>query len=174
MSGPLGEARCREVLEVGPEAPRDEIRRAYAFLKDLYAPGSALLAAPAMDEFAPGLQAGILEEIEAAYRELCGLEEAPMPAPPAPVFVDPDRVLDGPGLRRLREAQGFSLERMATETSVRAMYLEALEEERFRDLPSAAVIVRGYLTACFAALGVGAEASVADYVRRYQRWQGKG
>ena len=176
MSGPLGEARCRELLEVGPEASQEEIRRAYAFLKDLYAPGSALLAAPAMDEFAPEVQAALLAEIEAAYRELCGLKEAAafLPAPARPALPDPDRVLDGPGLRRLREAQGFSLERMANETSVRQMYLEALEEERFRDLPSAAVIVRGYLTACFAALGMSAEASVADYVGRYQRWQGKG
>ena len=175
MTAPRGEAWCRQMLEVGPGDGLEEIRRAYAFLKGLYAPGSALLAAPTMDEFAPEVQAGVLEDVEAAFAELCGLFEAaqpPMPAvrPPRP---DPDRLLDGAGLRRLRESQGFTLERLATETSVRQPYLEALEEERFRDLPSAAVIVRGYLTACFAALDTSAEASVSDYVRRYQQWQGK-
>ena len=62
---------------------------------------------------------------------------------------------------------------MAAETSVRLAYLEALEEERFPDLPTAAVIVRGYLAAFLATLGLEAGPSVADYVQRFQRWQGK-
>jgi hypothetical protein len=176
MTGSYGEERCRELLEVGPEATLEEVRRAHAFLKGLYAPGSAMLAAPSMDEFAPEAQARILAEVEEAYLELCALLGAVQASPPPvrKILPDPDRLLDGPGLRRLRETQGFTLDHLAAETSVRLSYLEALEEERFQDLPSAAVIVRGYLTACFAALGMSADASVADYVRRYQHWQGRG
>lgn len=173
MSGRLGEARCREILEVGPGAGPDEIHRAYQFLRHLYAEGG--LAAPSMDEFSGEAMEQVRLEVEAAYRELCEALEPERPAPPAvrPALPDPSLVLDGAGLRRLREAQGFTLERLAAETSVRAAYLEALEDERFRDLPGAAVIVRGYLTAWFAALGMDGERSVADYVRRFQAWHGK-
>jgi hypothetical protein len=170
---PLGEARCREILEVAPEAGLDEIRRAHAFLRGLYLPGSGGLVAPSMDEFSPEAQARVLAEIEAAFAELCGLVDAAQPAPPPPRPRAPDRVLDGPGLRRIREESGFTLEAMASETNVRAAYLDALEQERFRDLPSAGVIVRGYLTAYLAALSVDSPGTVAEYVLRYQRWQGK-
>lgn len=175
MRAPRGEAWCREVLEVGPEAGPEEIRRAYVFLRALYAPDSAVLPPVSMDEFDPGVQARILEDVEAAHAELCLLVEPPPPPPPPsrPAPPEPGRILDGAGLRGLREAAGFSLDHLAAETSVRRSYLEALEEERFRDLPSAAVIVRGYLTAYLAALGAASDASVADYSRRFQAWQGK-
>jgi len=171
-----GEARCREILEVGSEASQDDIRRAHGFLKALYAPGSTGLSAPYLDEFAPEIQAGILAEIEAAFAELCLLHDAanlPPAPPPRMLSREPDRILDGPALRAIREAEGFTLERMATETSVRQTCVEALEEERYRDLPSAAVIVRGYVTAYLSALGRTDDATVADYVRRFQAWQGK-
>ncbi|GEM_PF-1287342 len=172
---PLGEARCREILEVGPEATQEDIRRAYIFLRGLYAPDSPALAAPSMDEFDPLVVARILAEVEAAYAELCERQEAALPAPlPVRTVVsEPDHALDGPSMRALREAGGFTLERLASETSIRLAYLEALEEERFRDLPSAPVIVRGYLTAYLAALGVGGEATITGYVHRFQMWQGK-
>jgi len=66
-----------------------------------------------------------------------------------------------------------TLEHMAADTSVRLVYLEALEEERFKDLPSAQVIVRGYLSAYLSALGMDPEATLTDYLGRFQRWQGK-
>jgi hypothetical protein len=170
-----GEAKCREILEVGPEATMEEIRRAHAFLKALYAPDGSGDPAPSMDEFAPHIRARILCEVEEAYQELCGLEEAAQPPPPPvrPAPPDPDQILDGPALGRLREAAGFSLERLGAETNVRPQYLEALEDERFADLPSPPVVVRGYLTAYLAALGLEAGATVGDYVNRFQRWQAR-
>lgn len=172
MTAPLGEARCRAILEVAPDASLEEIRRAHGFLRALYAPGSSVL--PAMDEFDPARQARVLAEIEAAFLELSAqLETAQAAPPPRPRPQDPDRVLDGAGMRKVREDAGFSLDHLAAETSVRASHLQALEEERFADLPSAAVIVRGYLTAYFAALNVAGDASVADYVKRFLKWQGK-
>jgi hypothetical protein len=175
MTAPYGEARCLEILELEAGASKDDIRRAYGFLKALYAPGETGDMAATMDEFAPHIRARILSEVEAAYLELCGLEEAAQPPPPPvrPVLPDPSQVLDGPALGRLREAAGFTLERLGAETSVRLHYLEALEEERFADLPSPPVIVRGYLAAYLAALGLEAEATLNDYVKRFQKWQGK-
>ena len=168
MSG-LGETRCREILEVAPDAGLDEVRRSYGFLRGLYGPGASVLGAAGMDEFSPEAQARVLAEVEAAYLELCGLlETAAPPPPPRRILPAPDQILDGPGLRRVREAAGFTLEYLAAETSVRQAFLAALEEERFNDLPAAAVIVRGYLTAYLAALGMDSEATVIDYVRRCQ------
>ena len=177
MSGqgtPLGEARCWEILEVGPETTREELRHAYLALKGLYSAGSGM-DLPAMDEFDPAVQAGIMADIEAAYLELCGLQDPPPPPPaPPPVAPPPGQILDGPALRRIREGAGITLDHLVAETSIRPNYLEALEEERFQDLPSAPVIVRGYLTAYLAVLGFASEASVVDYGLRFQRWRGKG
>lgn len=172
MSG-LGEARCREILEVGPEAGLEEIRRAHAFLRSLYGSEASAFPLPSMDEFSPEARAEVLKEVEAAYLELsASLEPAPPPPPAArPAPPQPRGILDGPGLKALREGQGLTLEHMVQETSIRLPFLDALEQERFRDLPSMAVIVRGYLTAYLAALGLSAEDTVADYARRCQEAQ---
>ncbi|BDU77472.1 helix-turn-helix domain-containing protein [Mesoterricola sediminis] len=171
----LGEAKCREILEVDASAGLEEIRRAHAFLRALYGGGDSPFPMPSMDEFSPEARARVLEEVEAAFQELCSLVEPAPPPPPAarPRAPEPRGILDGPALRALRESQGLTLEHLAQETSIRIPFLAALEAERFQDLPGAAVIVRGYLTAYLAALGVDAEATVADYARRCQAAQGR-
>jgi hypothetical protein len=126
-----------------------------------------------MDEFSEEAREAVLEEVERAFQELSALLEPAAAKPPAErrPAPEPDRILDGPGLRALREGQGLTLEEMSAETSIRPGFLEALEQERFKDLPSATVIVRGYLTAYLSALGVAGEATVADYVRRFGQGQ---
>lgn len=173
-AAPLGEARCREILEVGPEASPEEIYRSYAFLKELYGPGPQAAFAPSMDEFSPGAKAAVLREVEAAFEELRRTLAPPAPARSrAPLATpEPDRILAGPDLRRIRESRGLTLEDLALETSVRLAFLEALEEERFGDLPGPPVIVRGYLTAYLSALGITSEGSVADYLRRARGGRG--
>ncbi|HLO65793.1 MAG TPA: hypothetical protein VK188_02165, partial [Holophaga sp.] len=113
MSG-RGEAKCREILEVGPEAGLDEVRRSYAFLRSLYGGEASAFPLPSMDEFSPEARAGVLREVEEAWQELSAVLE-PAPPPPTaarPAPPQPRGILDGPGLRALREGQGLTLEHM--------------------------------------------------------------
>jgi cytoskeleton protein RodZ len=68
----------------------------------------------------------------------------------------------GGHLRALREAKGSSLEDMARSTRVGIRHLEALEEERLADLPSA-VFVRGFIRAYCGFLREAPEAALAQY-----------
>ena len=84
---------------------------------------------------------------------------------------------DVPGFRKalkeLREALGLSLDLVAAQTRIRQEYLSALEEERFADLPLAAVNIRGFLTAFVKHLGLATEPFVPAYMQRYRDWQGR-
>ena len=65
-------------------------------------------------------------------------------------------------LRSLREAKGGSLEDMARSTRVGIRHLEALEEERLADLPSA-VFVRGFIRAYCGFLRESPEPALGRY-----------
>ncbi|TMJ00369.1 MAG: helix-turn-helix domain-containing protein [Bacillati bacterium ANGP1] len=66
----------------------------------------------------------------------------------------PDDTLGiGERLRNAREAKGLTLAAAETLTRIRAVYLEALEEEKFDRLPGA-VYARGYLRTYALALGI--------------------
>lgn len=175
---PLGEAECRRILEVSEQASMEDITHEYHRLKRIYGEEGGAFDSLSIDEFSPAIRRQILEEIEAAYKELCKLHVEAPPMIPARMErrLDGDSPFDGIALRKAREASGFSLDRVVSETNVRRDYLSALEEERFQDLPSAAVYVRGYLTAYLAAIGQMSEQVVSDYMGRHRQWlarQGK-
>lgn len=84
--------------------------------------------------------------------------------------VDPVRLVDEHGytgalLARAREARGLTLQDVADATRISVRYLEALEADRFADLPSIP-FVKGYVRELARLLGLDAEAVVAGYVRR--------
>ena len=81
--------------------------------------------------------------------------------------------MDGSALRRTREAAGATLDFIAAQTHVRVEYLSALEEERFWDLPPAAVNVRGFLSAYATEIGLPAEEVVPLYMQRFLQWQAR-
>ena len=170
----MPEDPCLKTLELTGEASLEDVHRAYQRLKRLYEEEGASFLAPSMDEFSPEARERILRELEAAHRELCRRHEATQPPPPtilAPVLDEADLPMDGPSLRRVREACGASLEYLAAQTHVRPAFLEALEAERFGDLPPASVNVRGFLAAYLTELGLPVETIVAGYMQRFQRWQ---
>jgi curved DNA-binding protein CbpA len=55
-----------------------------------------------------------------------------------------DGVFDGPVLRRIRMSRGVELEEISGVTKISELYLQFLEENRYRDLPDA-VYVRGFV-----------------------------
>ncbi len=171
---PLDEKRCREVLEVGDTVTLEEIHQAYHRLKRLYEDERASFLAPSMDEFSPEAREAILAELETAHRRLCQQHEAAHPqihVVPPPPLDEAHLPTDGPSLRKIREVTGATLEYLASETHVREDYLKAIEDERFADLPHAAVNVRGFLSAYVTELGLPTETIVAKYMERYQAWQ---
>ena len=171
----MDERQCRQVLEVSADASMEDITQAYHLMKRIYEKEQAVFAAPSMDEFSHEAREEILEGIEAAYRELSRLHaEAQPPIHPVHVVLPPGDVpMDGKGLRRVREAAGVSLDYVASQTHVRVEYLSALEDERFWDLPLAAVNVRGFLSAYAMEIGLPAEDVVPPYMQRFQQWQAR-
>lgn len=170
------EARdCRRILEVGEDATFEEITQAYHHMKRIHENERSFFTAPSMDEFSPEARSEVLGEIEAAYEELVRLHQAAQPQ----IHVQPlslpelDRPLDGRTLRGLREATGVSLDYVASQTHVRIEHLSALEEDRYWDLPPAAVNVRGFLSAYALELGLPVDEVVSAYMERFQKWQAR-
>lgn len=169
---PSDEVVFRQVLEVSRDASMEEIAQAYHRLKRFYQDDRAPYTAPSMDEFSDEARASILKDIETAYHELGQAHtETQVHVHPAPPPTLKARLpMDGPALREIREAEGLSLDFIASQTHVRREYLQAFEEERFADLPHAAVNVRGFLAAYVAEMRLPVEAVVHGYMQRYQQW----
>jgi len=128
-----------------------------------------------MDEFSPQAREEVLAEIEAAYRELVRLHaEAQPQVHIVPVALpERDRPIDGRTLQSLRESQGITLDYVSSQTHVRLEHLQALEEERFWDLPPAAVNVRGFLSAYASEVGLPVDEVVPPYMERFLKWQAR-
>lgn len=91
--------------------------------------------------------------------------EAPPQAPADPARLVDEHGYTGALLARAREARGLSLQDVADATRISVRYLDALEADRFADLPSI-TFVKGYVRELARLLGLDAEAVVAGYVRR--------
>ena len=89
---------------------------------------------------------------------------APLPATPRPIATS------GAELREERLHQHLTLEGIAEQTKIRRAYLQAIEEERFADLP-AAVFVRGFLREYARCLGLPGDEVMRQYMKRYHDWQ---
>jgi flagellar biosynthesis protein FlhG len=99
-------------------------------------------------------------------------EEAPASAPnPEPESADggpvPGRGLPvtGATLRSHREARRLTLEAIVEKTKIRPAILEALEQERFQDLP-APVFLRGFLRQLASCLGLDPAVICSEYMAR--------
>lgn len=94
------------------------------------------------------------------------------PADPDPVDARPLPVT-GAELREERERQNQTLETIAEKTKIRPAHLQAIEEERYADLP-AAVYVRGFLKEYGGCLGFQGDEIARRYIERFRAWQASG
>lgn len=76
---------------------------------------------------------------------------------------------DGPGLRRVREAQKISVEEIVSETNIRSWYIESIEAERYDALP-ALIYLKGFLRQIATYLHLDPVRVLNDYLERYQHW----
>ncbi|HEV8699736.1 MAG TPA: helix-turn-helix domain-containing protein [Candidatus Polarisedimenticolia bacterium] len=76
----------------------------------------------------------------------------------------------GAELREARQRLNLAVETIAEKTKIRRAYLQAIEEERFGDLP-AAVFVRGFLREYARCLGLPGDEVTGLYMKRHRDWQ---
>lgn len=72
----------------------------------------------------------------------------------------------GTRLRKAREIKGLSIQEVHSATKIRVVYLVAMEEDRFHELPGD-VYVRGFLRSFANAVGLEGDELVSEYNREY-------
>ena len=96
--------------------------------------------------------------------------KAPAPDPPkaVPTVVPGDGLpVTGASLRQHREEKKLTLETIVEKTKIRPAILEALEEDRFADLPEP-VFLRGFLRQLAVCLGLDPTVVCREYMRRLE------
>jgi flagellar biosynthesis protein FlhG len=166
---PMEEPTLYAVLGLTRSATDEEVRRAYKRQREVYAAGG-LATASLLDEEQLARAGRKLEEaydtlLDAVRRRAYDLSTFPEPEPevlsarstrPALAAeqlmlqeqlqreIGPDTEFTGSLLRKVRESQGIDLTEISSKTKIARTHLQALEEERFEDLP-ATVYTRGFL-----------------------------
>ena len=166
---PVDEPTLHAVLGVTRTASDEEIRRAYKRQREIYATGGLATISLLDGEQLAAAQRKLDEAydtlLELVRRQAYDLSTFPGPEPQAlsarstrPALaaeqlmlqaelqreIGPDTEFTGAMLRKVRESQGLELAEISVKTKIGRTYLQALEDERFEDLP-ALVYTRGFL-----------------------------
>jgi hypothetical protein len=109
--------------------------------------------------------------------------EAPSPRPSLPPeapraalaradtpIVGTDTPITGEILKRVRESKGVTLKEISDKTRIGRRNLEALEEERFEELPDAKIYIRGFVRCLALELGLDPERVTTSYLVRWDHW----
>jgi flagellar biosynthesis protein FlhG len=170
VPAPIEDPTLYAVLGVGRAATDEETRRAYKRQREVYATGGlATFSILDADQLA-GAQRKLEEAhdtlLDAVRRRAYDLSTFAEPTPDGPLSarstspalaaeqlllqrelqreIGPDTEFTGPLLRKVRESLGLELADIAAKTKIARPHLEAIEEEKFEDLP-ALVYTRGFL-----------------------------
>ena len=166
---PTEEPTLYAVLGLTRSASDEEIRRAYKRQREVYAAGGLATVSLLDDEQLAGAERKLEEAydtlLDAVRRRAYDLSTFSEPEPqvlsaratrPALAAeqlmlqeqlqreIGPDTEFTGPLLRKVRESQGVDLSEISHKTKIGRAHLQALEDERFEDLP-ATVYTRGFL-----------------------------
>ncbi len=85
-------------------------------------------------------------------------------------FIASIACFNGEALRTVREIKQIDLSEIAKDICVRLVYLQAIEDENFKSLPSAAVYVKGFLQSYSKSLELPPEKVIQDYMRLFEHW----
>jgi flagellar biosynthesis protein FlhG len=157
-----------ELLGVPRTANDEELRRAHRKLRDVFGPESlaphTILDAAAVRAEVKRLDDALdvlLDPVRRRAYDVSTFPEelsAPIAKPAVRVLdeqeqqrladllraIDARALVDGSTLRQLREANGYSVDEVCARTRISRAILQALEDDRFQDLP-APVYLRGFL-----------------------------
>jgi flagellar biosynthesis protein FlhG len=166
---PMDEPTLYAALGLTRSASDEEIRRGYKRQREVYAAGG-LATVSLLDDEQLARAGRKLDEaydtlLDAVRRRAYDLSTYPEPEPAAlsarstrPALaaeqlmlqeqlqrdIGPDTEFTGALLRKVRESQGIDLSEISGKTKIARTHLQAIEEERFEDLP-ATVYTRGFL-----------------------------
>ncbi len=84
--------------------------------------------------------------------------------------LSPQTNFTGPLLRKVRESLGVELADISARTKISVVYLSAIEDERFAELP-AFVYLRGFVTEFAKFLKLDVTQVTRTYLRRYRAWK---
>jgi flagellar biosynthesis protein FlhG len=165
---PEAELSLYAALGTSRSSSDEEIRRAYKRKREMYATGG-LCTSSMLDETELAREQALLEEaydtlLDPIRRRAYDLSAFPEPDTAAPEAIPrpalaaeqmllknellreigPDSEFSGALLRKVRESQGVEVMEICAKTKITRTHIEAIEEERFSDLP-AIVYVRGFV-----------------------------
>lgn len=95
------------------------------------------------------------------------IEEAPPPPKKRPAE---DGHFTGERIKKAREERGLSLKEISDRTKISVATLQALEDERYEDMPNARVYVRGFVRCLAEEVGLDKDQVSQSYVPRWERW----
>ncbi len=187
---PTEEPTLYSVIGVTRSASDEEIRRAYKRQREIYATGGlatvSLLDGPQLVAAQRKLDEGYDTLLDLVRRRAYDLSTFPDTEPVAlsartsrPALVaehlmlqeelqreiGPETEFTGTLLRKVRESQGLEIAEISAKTKIGRAYLQALEEERFEDLP-ALVYTRGFLVELAKQLRIDPSHVQKTYLRR--------
>ncbi|RME14918.1 MAG: hypothetical protein D6797_07745 [Bdellovibrio sp.] len=138
-----------EILDLRPDASKEQIILAYENAKKLYAPSNKEI----YKFFSQEELQELFELIEVAFHTLKDPERRrkydismgliQKKDTPSPSVEEPKNI-SGQSLKAFRQKKGLSLDDISEATCIKKKYLIAIEEENFQALP-APVFVRGYI-----------------------------
>lgn len=189
---PTAQQNLYELLEIYPGASEEEVRRGLKRIRDLFGGGSLAMSGVCSDVEREAYQR-LAEESHAtlvdrarrrdydksafpdgfSHALVGGVSQRPgltervtRPHESLPrVEVPDDQLIDGVFLGHVRKERGIELVDISNRARISVSYLEAIEQERFDDLP-AAVYTRGFVTEFARYLKLDPVRAAADFMAK--------
>lgn len=76
----------------------------------------------------------------------------------------------GARLKKIREEKGLSIVELSSRTKISKAVLQALEEERYANMPNARVYVRGFVRCVARELELDLDAVTKSYLPAWEAW----
>lgn len=76
----------------------------------------------------------------------------------------------GARLKKIREDKGLTIAELSSRTKISKAVLQALEEERYANMPNARVYVRGFVRCVARELELDLDAVSKSYLPAWERW----
>lgn len=88
----------------------------------------------------------------------------------APKIGKPTADYSGAHLRKVREGKGLTIADVSERTKISKAVLNALEAERYEDMPNARVYVRGFVRCVARELDLDLDQVTQAYLPKWERW----